>query len=125
MPAVVTRLSGLGCRHFLAGRCLYEEHRNPGLDQELRCRVLTRLGRAFDDFLIRAEAMGLSEEQAGRVWQDRFPETLARQGSCRDYIPGDTTAFPDCGNAAGELCLLALPACPGRCRRFLKRQISL
>ncbi|UJX40276.1 hypothetical protein K9F62_16450 [Desulfovibrio sp. JY] len=122
MSAVVTCLPGLGCRHYLLGRCLYEEHVNPGLDQGFRCRVLTRLGRAFDDFLVRAEAMGLTEEQAGRVWRSRFPETLTREGSCRDYLPGDTTSFPDCANAAGELCLLALPACPGRCRRFFKRQ---
>ena len=122
MPARVTPLPGLGCRHYLAGRCLYEEHLNPGLDQKLRCLVLTRLGRAFDDFLIRAEAMGLTEEQAGRAWKNRFPDTLARQGTCRDYQAGDTTSFPDCANAAGELCLLALPACPGRCRRFMKRQ---
>lgn len=84
--------------------------------------MLGRLGRAFDDFLLRAENMGLSEEQAGRLWQARFPATLAKEGNCQDYLPGDTTSFPDCLHAAGDLCLLAFPVCPGRCFRFLKRQ---
>ena len=120
MVAVVTRLPGLGCRHFLAGRCLYEEHLNPGFAIAFRCSVLVHLERDFDDFLRRAEAMALSEEQAGKLWQTRFPTTLAKQETCRGYRPGDTTSFPDCANAAGELCLLALPICPGRCQRYLR-----
>jgi len=119
MTHTVTSLPGCGCRHYQSGRCLYEEHLNPGLCEKYRCAVLTRLGRVFDEFLLRAENMGLSEEQAGRLWQARFPATLAKEGNCQDYLPSDTTSFPDCQNASGELCLLALPACPGRCFRFL------
>ncbi|WP_232286142.1 hypothetical protein [Solidesulfovibrio carbinoliphilus] len=122
VPAWLTRLSGQGCRHFLAGRCLYAEHVNPGLEEGFVCVVVHRLGRAFDDFLLRAENLGLGEEEAGRVWQARFPATLAKEGNCQDYLPGGTTSFPDCAHAAGELCLLALPACPGRCGRFFSRQ---
>ena len=122
MQGKPTRLPGDGCRHFQAGRCLYEEHLNPGLDEALRCIVVRRLGRAFDDFLLRADNMGLGEEQAGRLWQARFPATLAKEGNCQDYLPGDSEAFPDCLHAAGELCLLAFPVCPGRCHRFLRRR---
>lgn len=122
MSAALTRLPGQGCRHYLSGRCLYEEHCNPGLDEGARCVVLRRLGRAFDAFLLRADNMGLTDAQAGRAWQARFPATLAKEGNCQDYLPGGTTSFPDCAHAAGELCLLALPACPGRCVRMLRRQ---
>ncbi len=124
MTAQIMRLPGVGCRHYLAGRCLYEEHRNPGLEERYRCTVLLRLGRAFDAFALRAENLGMTEEQAGRVWQSRFPATLAREGSCRLRPPGDTTAFPDCASAAGDLCLLALPLCEGVCKRFSRQQGS-
>lgn len=118
----VTPLPGVGCRHFSAGRCLYEEHLNPGLDEGNRCVIVLRLGRAFDDFMVRAENMGLGEEQAARAWRAMFPDTLAKEGNCQDYLPDDTESFPDCGNASEELCLLAFPVCPGRCRRFLPRR---
>ncbi len=121
MSASMTRLPGEGCRHFLWGRCLYEEHCNPGLSQRTRCAVLTRLVRLFDDFLARAENLSLTEEQAARLWEARFPALVAKEGNCQDYLPGDTNSFPDCANAAGDLCLLALPVCPGRCARFLQR----
>ena len=64
----------------------------------------------------------MTEEQAGLAWKARFPEALAREGSCRMRPPGDTTAFPDCANATGDLCLLALPLCAGVCPRFARRQ---
>lgn len=120
MPGVLTRLPGQGCRHFLRGRCLYAEHCNPGLTEANRCRILTRLGRAFDDFLLRADNLSLSEEQAARLWEERFPATLAREGNCQNYLPGDTHAFPDCRHAAGDLCLVAFPVCPGRCVRYAR-----
>jgi hypothetical protein len=122
MMHTVTPLPGLGCQHFKAGRCLYEEHCNPGLCEEFCCAVIRRLGRAFDDFLLRAENMGLCEEQASQLWQARFPATLAKEGNCQDYLPGDTNSFPDCLYAADELCLRAFPVCPGRCLHFLRRR---
>lgn len=122
MQAKPTPLPGDGCRHFQSGRCLYEEHLNPGLMQEHCCAVVRRLEQAFDDFLLRADNMGLDEEQAGRLWQARFPATLAKEGNCQNYLPDDRDSFPDCQHAAGELCLLAFPVCPGRCRRFLRRR---
>ena len=122
MAARISRLPGRACRYYRSGRCLYEEHRNPGLDESYRCAVLLRLGRAFDDFTLRAENLGMTEEQAGLAWKARFPEALAREGSCRMRPPGDTTSFPDCANATGDLCLLALPLCAGVCPRFARRQ---
>ena len=121
MTGRVTRLPGEGCPHCRAGRCLYEEHLNPGLCLANRCAVLNRLCRAFDDFVLRADNLGLTDEQAEALWQARFPATLAKEGNCQDYLPDDTTSFPDCVHAAGDLCLLALPLCPGRCPRYLTR----
>jgi hypothetical protein len=119
MPARLSRLPGGGCPHCQGGRCLYEEHLNPGYREANRCAILNRLCRAFDDFVLRCDVMGLSEEQAASLWQARFPATLAKEGNCQDYLPGDTISFPDCRNASGELCLLAFPPCPGRCLRYL------
>lgn len=124
MSARLTRLPGEGCPHCLAGRCLYEEHLNPGLREANRCAVLNRLCRTFDDFVLRADNLGLSDEQAEALWQARFPATLAKEGNCQDYLPGDTTSFPDCAHASGDLCLLAFPPCPGRCPRYLSRRGS-
>ena len=121
MTGRVARLPGEGCPHCRAGRCLYEEHLNPGLCLANRCAVLNRLCRAFDDFVLRADNLGLTDEQAEALWQARFPATLAKEGNCQDYLPDDTTSFPDCVHAAGDLCLLALPLCPGRCPRYLTR----
>jgi hypothetical protein len=120
MTALVTPLPGLGCRHYRAGRCLIEEHRNPGLVVAHRCRVLEGLGRAYDDFLLRVDNMSLSEDQAASLWAARFPATLAREGDCRDYLPGDRQGFPDCRQASGDLCLLAFPFCTGRCARYAR-----
>lgn len=121
MTGRLARLPGEGCPHCRAGRCLYEERLNPGLREANRCAVLNRLCRAFDDFVLRADNLGLTDEQAEALWQARFPATLAKEGNCQDYLPDDTTSFPDCVHAAGDLCLLALPLCPGRCPRYLTR----
>lgn len=122
MPARLTRLPGEGCPHCLAGRCLYEEHLNPGLREANRCAVLNRLCRAFEDFVLRADNLGLTDVQAEALWQARFPAAMAKEGNCQDYLPDDTTSFPDCVHAAGDLCLLVFPPCPGRCPRYLTRR---
>jgi len=122
MPATVTPLPGESCRHYLFGHCLYAEHVNPGLAQAHRCRVLVRLSQAFDDFLLRVDNLSLSEERAARLWEARFPATLAREGNCQDYLPGGTQSFPDCRHAAGDLCLMAFPACPGRCAHYTRTE---
>lgn len=118
MSGTVTPMPGAGCRHYRSGHCLYAEHQNPGLDQGLRCRIVVRLSRAFDDFLLRADNLSVSEEQAARLWEARFPAALAREGNCQDYLPGGTQSFPDCRHAVGELCLMAFPICPGRCVHY-------
>lgn len=120
MSGTLSRLPGTGCRHYRLGRCLLAEHQNPGLRDGNACQVLLRLGRSFDAFLVRADNLALTEEQASRLWEARFPAILAKEGDCRDYLPGDTTTFPDCRHVAGDLCLLAFPVCPGRCSRFAR-----
>jgi len=124
MSGTITPLPGTGCRHYRCGHCLMAEHQNPGLAEVHRCRILVRLTRAFDDFLLRADNLSLSEERAARLWEARFPATLAREGNCQDYLPGGTQSFPDCLHAAGDLCLVAFPLCPGRCARYVRAEAS-
>jgi hypothetical protein len=120
MPNNLSRLPGTGCVHFSQGRCLVAEHQNPGLGPEHCCGIILRLGRSFDAFLERADSLSLTEDQAARLWEARFPAILAREGDCRDYLPGDTNSFPDCRHVADDLCLLTFPVCAGRCSRYAR-----
>lgn len=109
------RLPGTACRHFSAGRCLLEEHQNPGWDPAHACRVVTRLCEAYDGFLGRAEAFGLEEASAFAIWSRRFAVLTRQETGCQDYEPGGTDDFPGCSHAKEHVCLLAMPACRGQC----------
>ncbi|QLA16438.1 hypothetical protein [Desulfolutivibrio sulfoxidireducens] len=115
MPGVVRKLPGRHCRHFVRGRCFLEEHRNPGLDRKIRCGVFIGLAEAFDAHWRRFEAFGLDEAAAARIWNERFPDLLDRQSCCRHYLPGDNENFLGCVHAEGDICLRAMPVCPGQC----------
>jgi hypothetical protein len=115
MSGVVRQLPGRQCRHFVQGRCFLEEHRNPGLDQTVRCGVFLRLCEAFDAHVHRSEAFGLDEAAAARIWNERFPRLIDRDDCCRDYRHGDNDAFLGCVHGEGDICLLSMPPCPGQC----------
>ncbi len=121
MKGRVIRFPGAGCAHFENGRCLYEERLNPGLDKALRCVILNRLERAYDDFLRQADIFELGEGEALRIWEDRFSRLVGQQSDCQDYLPGDNENFLGCVFALGDLCLKAFPPCGGQCPRFAPR----
>ncbi len=115
MSGVVRRLPGRSCRHYVRGRCFLEEHRNPGFDRKNRCAVFSELAAAFDEHWRRSEAFGLDEAAAARIWSGRFPGLAQRQSCCRHYLPGDNDNFLGCVHAEGDICLRAMPVCPGQC----------
>lgn len=116
----VLRLPGQGCRFWLVGRCVYEERLNPGLDQAGRCAALREYEDRLDAFAHQAESFGLSDEEAGRIWTERMARSLDDDWECPDFLPEDDgTGETMCGNFADGLCILRLPRCPGRCRRFV------
>jgi hypothetical protein len=115
--AEITRLPGGLCRHHTFGRCLYEEHLNPGYSLRWRCVVLKRWESAFDDFLTRAELFGVSQEAVPDLWERRF-EQIARNCDCEDYAPCAEAQSPACAHVHGGLCRLRLPDCEGRCRHY-------
>jgi len=114
----VVRLPAGACGHFQAGRCLYEEHLNPGYDQRVRCSMMLRLHTLYDSFLDQAEAFGLGESQATAMWEKRFLELCRHDAGCQDYEPGANEGFPNCLHGNGDLCILRLPECAGRCRNY-------
>lgn len=114
----VLRLPAVTCAHFLAGRCFYEEHLNPGYDQRLQCGVLLKLQAMYDSFLDQADAFGLGESQAHGMWERRFLELCRHDTGCQDYEPGGNEGFPNCLHGMEGLCVLRFPECAGRCRNF-------
>lgn len=114
----VLRLPALTCRHFIRGRCDYEEILNPGYQRAFRCVVLGRLEGVYDDFLTQAEAFGLDESRASDIWEKRFRELCGKDTGCQAYEPGDMSVFPGCALCLGDVCVLRLPECAGRCHNF-------
>ena len=112
------RLPGHGCRFFARGRCLYEERLNPGYTKKWRCGVLLRWESVYDDFLVRAEAFGLEEDELSELWRERLERLMLQEGRCERYVYSRHVELPSCGNSHETLCLLDLPRCEGRCRRF-------
>jgi hypothetical protein len=111
-------MPGSACRYYAAGRCLYTERLNPGYDESLRCRFLALWEKEFDSFLDRAEAFALDQQELAALWDRRF-ERLQQSGKgCEAYHPCENGGDQGCVNGCGDVCLLALPFCSGRCRHF-------
>lgn len=115
------------CRFFLQGVCLWDELHNPGYDRARLCVRLASLSGEWDDFLDRAEAFGLTEEEACRIWERRRHPGLTRPDLCP--VPfvsggGDHAGAPllDCTHLFNTACLLAMPGCPGVCGRYRERE---
>ena len=108
-----------GCRFRVNDRCLYEELINPGLRGEFACTVLAALEGSFDEFVTRGEIMGLSSEKAGLIWQERMAKALNIGWDCANFtVLRDDAGDVWCGHFFEGVCLLRMPVCPGRCRRF-------
>jgi hypothetical protein len=116
---VTLLMPGEGCRFWAAGRCLYEESVNPGLRREFACVVLAALEDRFDDFLTRSEILGLSGEQAGQIWERRMAQALNIGWDCANFTAlQDDAGEALCLHFMEGVCLLRMPRCPGRCRRY-------
>lgn len=111
-------LPGQGCRHWLQERCLYEEALNPGLHSDFRCLVLRRWEKIFDDHVSRAERFGLTASETDEIWQQRMSSFLKQKWGCPDFLRDNGEADPVCALLFGDICLLRLPPCPGRCRHY-------
>jgi hypothetical protein len=118
---MLVRLPGDGCRYFARGYCLYEERINPGLRREFSCTVMTILEENFDAFVARGERFGLTCEEAGRIWEQRWAGPLNAGWDCADFTPLPEGAEEGgCRHLLDGVCLLRLPRCPGRCRRYAR-----
>lgn len=111
------RMPGDACRFWVAGRCLYEEAMNPGLRTEFSCTVLRALEGRFDEFVVRGEILGLTSEEAGRIWEQRMAQALNIDWDCANFdsLPEDGGEVL-CRHFIEGVCVLRLPRCPGRCR---------
>lgn len=116
--ADVTRLPGEGCHHHIFGRCLYQEHLNPGYATDWRCRVLLCWESAFDDFLLRTERFGLSQSAVPDLWERQFNRMARETFDCEEYVHSPNADIPACVHVHDGLCRLELPECEGRCRHF-------
>ena len=127
---------GHACRFYIQGACFYEEALRPGSAPEFRCGPLLRLIERWDDFIDRAEAFGLSEEAAGRIWNARregepplwnqclsvqTPTPAVRDSRRADESYASEESFA-CPHLKSGCCLLALPRCNGVCERHSIRR---
>jgi hypothetical protein len=115
----IIRLPGSGCQHFAGGRCLYEERLNPGYTDCWQCSVLVRWESAFDDFLERAESFGVGQDAIPDLWERQFERMARGVFDCKEYTYSHGAEAPACVYGLDGVCLLSLPECKGRCRRYL------
>lgn len=111
------RLPGRGCRHWMGERCLYEEHLNPGLPRNFRCIVLEDWEKILEEHVARSECFGLTAKEAGNIWE-RMAVCLEDRWECPDFRSDGEASGPSCALLAGDVCLLRLPPCTGRYRRY-------
>lgn len=113
-------LPGTGCRFWVAGRCLHGEAVNPGLDLNNACPVLREWEQRFDSFIELGEIFGISAAEAGQVWERRMRQALETGWECPDFQFAEAEVQDaGCRFLLDGVCLLRLPLCPGRCRRFI------
>lgn len=109
------------------GFCLWDEMHNPGHAEHRLCIRLTALSGEWDDFLDRAEAFRLTEQEASRIWERRKHPALTEPGVCP--VPavadgGEHAGAPllDCPYLFHTACLLVMPDCPGVCGKYRERE---
>lgn len=112
------------CEHYCQGACMLAENRNPGLEARFCCACLSALMEEWDAFLDRAEAFGLAEDMAARIWNGRKHAALESGLLCPPVLSGALKAHPlgeDCPYIVRGACLLAMPRCTAVCKDFRKR----
>ena len=107
------------CRHRHGACCLWPEYNNPGLSPEFHCARLERLMEDVDAFLDRAEAFGLSDAQAERLYRARREKRLSRSAcplqTHEETATATAGAIAGCGLFLQGLCLKRLPLCATPC----------
>jgi len=111
-------LPGTGCRYWVAGHCLHAESVNPGLDPHHTCLVLREWEGRFDSFVDLGEIFGISAADAGQAWERRMRQELDSGWNCPDFMLAEDDEM-GCRYFLDGVCMLRLPVCPGRCRRFV------
>ena len=124
--------SGHACVFYIQGVCFHPEAARPGFDPAWRCVRLTQLLERWDDFLDRAEAFGLAEETAARIWSARMDGFVLRRKDCPSpaRFPAVAGASVDaegavlgCPHLWQGACLLALPGCEGVCVHYRRARV--
>jgi hypothetical protein len=116
-------MSGHDCAFYVSGRCLYEEHVNPGWDEKQGCKVLYEWEQAFDDFIDRADAFSLADEEALGIWEKSSACFPSAKSACPDFKAASAEPAA-CVHRLGRLCLPAMPPCEGRCSKFSHHQAA-
>jgi hypothetical protein len=83
--------------------------------------VCTKSGsiRVCDEFVTRGDILGLSPEQAGRIWEQRMVKALNIGWDCANFTSlRDDAGDELCRHFFEGICLLRMPRCLGRCRHF-------
>ncbi len=90
---------------------------NPGFSPGFRCLREQALCLDFDAFLDRAEAFGLTEKEAARIWNARNHRRALR--ACpHNRLEELSGAGLDCVWLLEGACLLSMPRCEGVCPHF-------
>ena len=119
--------SGHACVFYIQGVCFHPEAARPGFDPAYGCARLAQLLERWDDFLDRAEAFGLSEETAARIWSARMDGFVLRRKECPSpaRFPAVADAPVDaegavlgCPHLRQGACLLTMPGCEGVCAHY-------
>ncbi|MGE4299823.1 MAG: hypothetical protein AB7E47_17530 [Desulfovibrionaceae bacterium] len=100
----ITPLPGIHCEFYVRGRCLYEERRNPGLNEAWQCAVLAGLVREYDRFLAQTEHFAIDDGTALRILEKRLDTSAAALKGCRRFEPlgGCDASCPSCPAACGR-----------------------
>lgn len=119
MTTKILHLPANSCQYWDRHHCLYEKYLNPGLES-FACTTLLKLKEHFDDFVNRGECFGLSDERMSAIWYKRLSESATWRERCpQGLVLLDATGDPTCPNFQNDACLLRLPRCLGRCRRYI------
>ncbi|MDQ7032627.1 MAG: hypothetical protein Q9M37_07950 [Desulfonauticus sp.] len=110
-------LPATDCIFYREGFCLYEEILNPGYFVEFRCKVLKKWEREYEDLLDRAEIFHLDLKVVERIWDKGNRDRLKDMYNCPTFKAGEDGL---CFYLHGDICLLTLPICKGKCHLFTR-----
>ncbi|MBT8763009.1 hypothetical protein KFV02_03590 [Desulfohalobiaceae bacterium Ax17] len=107
---------GEGCLFFKYGHCVYEEILNPGYNRHWQCQVLVKWEKEYDHLVNQAEYFQLNPSQVEGIWERRMARKIISGWNCPHYISCEEEE--SCIYLHGNICILALPKCMGRCHLY-------